>query len=333
MNHFDKKEKIRYVAAQIYERFHDKNYWEGKELDLKELDKEVPNSIYTSSDVLNYSVPKSESYLDPGITLITRDLTSTPTLPEYYEITFLEASSEFIITIRHKPLFRTGIRMKGKLASLNQKLNVRKRIESNPSKGGKQNLIIINHSTDIEEISLQLGICLYRQGLTDKWVVFDLFQSLLRQQGQLYDLTDAYDLEKIFNLLIERFCLPNNAQSFRAYLKMLSKDLKRQINKNDIDMFGIPKSTIYRWIRENKLSVPKLNGYYEWSQINKSELIGLSNRRKSRGTITELIRLYSEKRNIKFESAKRTIKRWKRKGLSIRDIAERILDVSENVSK
>lgn len=205
---------------------------------------------------------------------------------------------------------------------------------------GFKNLIIVPNKPDFDEICFQVGMYLYREDVfKDKGLLYGLFQKIMKRIGVNTELQvekgkkgffeGANDTD-IFQRVIERFEIPNRAESFRIYLRMLIKDMKR-LFKTEVETqerFNIPRQTRYTWLRRKKIKLPRINGRYQYDQIDVNQLAWLKMKREERKKWEEesqvLASYLSEKESISIESAKRKLRRWKKKDLTFEEMARKI---------
>lgn len=94
------------------------------------------------------------------------------------------------------------------------------------------------------------------------------------------------------------------------------------------DTFGISLPTLYTWIRRGKVRVPKKKNKYDYRNADHEEIEGLrielEERRKWIDVSNLLAKELSGQRKIPIESSKRTLRRWKKKGLTTREMADKI---------
>lgn len=194
------------------------------------------------------SAKHSSPYPDPGLNILVYSsyVVETGDLVEnlYFGLQ-LKRNCELLIDliIRWTPLdFQIDTQLKTLRSGLRRTLE--KEEES------CNNLIIISGEIPLDEIALQIGIYLTRARVIDIWTIYPLFQKVLKTFG----VEGEEDVE-FFDKLVRGYRVPNHAASFRTYLWMLSKDIKRQTETWDRRIFGVSRNTLYTLIHRGKLKV------------------------------------------------------------------------------
>ncbi|MGH7800997.1 MAG: hypothetical protein ACREOW_10290 [Thermodesulfobacteriota bacterium] len=319
-------ENLKYIGDQILgylSLLRDKTFMEtlreGIEFDFREYGSFPVSVGCTAKFTSNYPRPE-----DVGITcrvvpthpLDNYDLTNLKEKRFYFQLTIKDKITNKMVrlSIRLSTIMKVFDNMKRTHASIIRQ-TVTKQI-------GFKNLIIVDSKNpDLNEICLQLGIYLFREGLfNDKWVLYGLYQEVVKSLVKDIDLDDT----AIFDRLLKRFLIPSHVRSFRIYLNIMLKELKSQEFKKQ-DRFGLPKQTIYTLIRRGYIHVPKEKGKYNYNDGTLYMEIQVYKKNKdNRITLQDFAKILSENREITIESAERTLRRWKAKGLTLQQIAQQI---------
>ena len=220
------------------------------------------------------------------------------------------------------------------------------------------NLIIVGSEPrkEFDEICLQAGIYLLRHGILEKQAqgeLYRLFEEVIKK-FPIYKKVEKLELDtiKVFEKIVDIFKVPFNANSFKIYLKLHIHGLVRKepalIKVTDPDdpddpdststssypdleghhrlikgndRWGIPEQTLYTLIRRGKVHAKKKFGRYVYDNDLYEQVWSLRKEKKKWEYLTNLL---AEKRNIPKKSAQTSIQRWRKKGLSLEEIEERV---------
>lgn len=189
-----------------------------------------------------------------------------------------------------------------------------------------KNLIFIKSDSNFHEIVLQIGIYCYQEGLIeDTKGLKQTFRKVMR----FYSFKIDFDDSKIFEYLISNYQLPNDYRSLKFSIKPLIWNIVRQEFKNDDRYVNVSKNTVYTWLKRNQIQIPKsYDGTYDYDEVDVDRLNELKMKRQAREDAQALNERFAPvlaiKRNISKESAKRTLRRMKNKGLKPKEIEELI---------
>lgn len=241
------------------------------------------------------------------------------------ELDIITPSKNIKINIRYQNL--TNIL--GPISS--RKRKIQKNMLSNiPFDSHFNNLITLDINNNFyddkvvfNEIALLTGIYLHRNELLDSTFILDPFYKYLISEyfKRDIDLFNLDDPDK-FIYLVNNFNYPFYKGSIRAYIKQL---LFNKIARKEEIIPGLPNQTLYSWIRRGKLHLNKNGNYYQYDNIEINKIESLNKLRKERNEFREignlLAQIYSSNKGIKLDSAKRNIRRWRRKNKSWKEIA------------
>ena len=289
---------------------------------------------------------------------------------EYYKYDYFEFSlfiakgdmiKEVLLTVRWEPLpHDEKISLKGRNApkrtshyTIAGKFDITRDIEE-----GYRNLIIVDGTTSSEEVNFQIASYLIQESIAkDCIILLPEFKKLIIKADKRIDI-NSVDIDNILISAAKRFSIPNDSKSFISYLRLLLRRVKKIVKVNDIldysgelssegdilsvemdsdNIQGVNIYTLYTLIHRGKLFVPKdSKGRYQWDEVKEQIDIykdQLSSKDEKKRNISYLSQKLSEAREISIDSSKRTIRRWRKKGMSNEIIARKIMDITINKNK
>jgi len=203
-----------------------------------------------------------------------------------------------------------------------------------------KNLLFIKSHSTLEDVALQIGIYSYQNGLiVNKMNLYSLFFVIVNEIYPVYSIQDEKGVTTLQNKVeisdtdlydnvIKNFQLPNDYKSIRNIIKQLFRYSEFQPFKVQ-DRYEVPPDTIYSWLKRKQLQIPKnANGTYDYDEVEVDRLNELKIKRRAmleaKALNNYLAPILAKKRNTSLESAKRTIRRWKKKGLKPKKLKEKI---------
>lgn len=200
-----------------------------------------------------------------------------------------------------------------------------KRIRAEESALRFKNIIILPENPSEDELCLQAGCYLIRDGFLDnaeKWKIYKLFDKYVSKHllPLWLKISKAPEGHKAFENLCKYFKIPADEKDFYKYLKTTFTGIAKTLYKKSPDYFNYNAkkelgSTFYAWIYSGKIKPQKVKGKYVLTPEISIQLEKYLDDKKQHGDERKGLIEFAKEKGMNPESLLRNARRWRRKGI------------------